>query len=285
MPETDYSIKNAPQFRSNLRYVKNTEITIIPGHGDEDPGAVSGDLEEKKLAWLTARALQKELEAAGAIVYISRGGGVVPLDRLTPFPNIIEKLSEFFEDSTQENLVPKKDIEKIIKASNLSDEDKKALSKILKDTRDKNLKFFQQTTFANNKNAAINIGIHFNSSPSEKANGTYTYYGRNKDRVLAAYLNSSTLNALSHFQNKILPRHSTRQGDVFKKGFHILTHTKAPSVLMEMGFITGEVDQKVIKTDGFYREAAHGIAEGINRYFQSKSQSSFKSSDKIARKF
>ena len=53
-------------------------IVIDPGHGGKDPGAVSGNAVEKTIVINTANKLKQKLEAAGAIVKMTRTGDTYP---------------------------------------------------------------------------------------------------------------------------------------------------------------------------------------------------------------
>lgn len=53
-------------------------IVIDPGHGGKDPGAVSGNAVEKTIVMNTANKLKQKLEAAGAIVKMTRTGDTFP---------------------------------------------------------------------------------------------------------------------------------------------------------------------------------------------------------------
>ena len=58
--------------------VANRIIIIDPGHGGKDPGAVSGNAVEKAIVFNTANKLEQKLEAAGAIVKMTRTGDTFP---------------------------------------------------------------------------------------------------------------------------------------------------------------------------------------------------------------
>jgi N-acetylmuramoyl-L-alanine amidase len=53
-------------------------IVIDPGHGGKDPGAVSSNAVEKTIVFNTANKLKKKLEAAGAVVKMTRTGDTYP---------------------------------------------------------------------------------------------------------------------------------------------------------------------------------------------------------------
>ncbi len=54
-------------------------VFIAPGHGEGDPGAVSGNFKEHDLATLIAKAMQHYLEAAGVSVVYHPGVRDIPL--------------------------------------------------------------------------------------------------------------------------------------------------------------------------------------------------------------
>ena len=58
--------------------VANRIIVIDPGHGGKDPGAASGNAVEKTIVMNTANKLKQKLEAAGAIVKMTRTGDTFP---------------------------------------------------------------------------------------------------------------------------------------------------------------------------------------------------------------
>ncbi|MGM9949302.1 MAG: N-acetylmuramoyl-L-alanine amidase [Lysinibacillus sp.] len=53
-------------------------IVIDPGHGGKDPGAVSSNAVEKAIVFNTASKLKQKLEAAGAVVKMTRTGDTYP---------------------------------------------------------------------------------------------------------------------------------------------------------------------------------------------------------------
>ena len=53
-------------------------IVIDPGHGGKDPGAVSNNAVEKQIVFNTASKLKQKLEAAGAVVKMTRTGDTFP---------------------------------------------------------------------------------------------------------------------------------------------------------------------------------------------------------------
>ncbi|MBS4205984.1 N-acetylmuramoyl-L-alanine amidase [Lederbergia citrea] len=103
------------------------------------------------------------------------------------------------------------------------------------------------------------ISIHFNSSTSSNVSGIETYYYSSKDTLLAKSIQS----------NLIV---QTKMKDLSAKfgNYHVLRENKQPAVLVELGFISNPVEEKLIGTPGYQKNAALGIYEGINQYFRER---------------
>ena len=75
-PTTDLNVKTV----SNTITTGLTDKVIVldPGHGGKDPGAIGENNNEKDLTLSTAKILKAKLEAAGAIVIMTRTGDTYP---------------------------------------------------------------------------------------------------------------------------------------------------------------------------------------------------------------
>ena len=64
-----------------------------------------------------------------------------------------------------------------------------------------------------------------------------------------------------------------RAGDVTQKshkfaGFRVLKAPDVPSVLIEVGYVSNEMDESVMSTNRWRRDMANGIGRAIDRYFK-----------------
>ncbi|MDF2627511.1 MAG: Cell wall hydrolase/autolysin [Symbiobacteriaceae bacterium] len=186
-------------------------IWIDAGHGripgaKDDPGSIGKTYGtyEKVVNLQVALELQKRLQAAGAIVYMTRTG-------------------------------------------------------------DEGLDFTQRPALVNAVKPAVDlfISVHHNSSTNATVRGIETYYWTTnpKSRLVAQKLHPAILRGLGFPDRKI------RQD-----AFYVIKETKAPSVLLELGYLSNAAEEAAIAEPGvvvktYPAKAAEAIKNGIFDYF------------------
>lgn len=117
----------------------------------------------------------------------------------------------------------------------------------------------QRVSIANRYRNAIFVSIHYNYTWKEQVSGLETFYYNREGQKLAQYVQSS------------LVRH-TRTVDRNAKfaRFYVIRNCKLPSILVEGGFVSNEVERTRMKSAYFRESIARGIAEGIQRYRRSR---------------
>ena len=115
-----------------------------------------------------------------------------------------------------------------------------------------------RTDFANNIDADLFVSIHANAINLTRpdVNGLETYYYKN-GRRLAEVIHWSILNGV----------------DIANRGirrarFYVLRHSTMPAILVEVGFVTGEIDAPKLKDADHRRQMAEAIARGIVQYIK-----------------
>lgn len=174
----------------------------IPG-GNDDPGTIGttyGTL-EKEVNLEVALALQRQLEEAGAVVYMTRTG-------------------------------------------------------------DEGIDFRDRPAVVNAVNPPIDlfISIHHNANTSSAVRGTETYYWTEQSWALAQYVQKATASHLGFINRGV------RRND-----FYVVKATAAPSVLVELGYLSNPDEEYFIAEPGqtvrsYPEEAARGIFNGILDY-------------------
>lgn len=174
----------------------------IPG-GSDDPGAIGTTYgtKEKVVNLEVALALQRQLEEAGAIVYMTRTG---------------DQGIDFRERPAQVNAV--------------------------------------------NPPIDLFISIHHNSNTAPSVRGTETYYWTEQSWALAQYVHKAMVAQLG------LPNRGVRRYD-----FWVVKETLAPSILVELGYLSNPDDEYFIAEPGvgvrtYPEAAARGIFNGILDY-------------------
>ncbi len=118
-----------------------------------------------------------------------------------------------------------------------------------------------RATMAERANADLFVSIHANAiGPSRPdVSGLETYYYSNGQR-LAQTIHSSILQNLD-----------VKDRGIRRARFYVLRKTSMPSVLVEVGFVTGREDAAKLSNPAYRSQMAQAIARGILQYIQQNS--------------
>jgi N-acetylmuramoyl-L-alanine amidase len=111
-----------------------------------------------------------------------------------------------------------------------------------------------RTDIANANNADVLVSVHNDSNPDPAVTGTSTYYWRSP--ILARTVQSHLVAALG-----------SRDIGTIRHGFRILTRSKMPAVLVEIGFLSNTAEEKLLRSNWYQVKAAQGIMKGLRAYF------------------
>ncbi|PSB10690.1 N-acetylmuramoyl-L-alanine amidase [Pleurocapsa sp. CCALA 161] len=127
-------------------------------------------------------------------------------------------------------------------------------------TRDKDIfiSLEGRTDLANRVDADLFVSIHANAISLSRpdVSGLETYY-YDSGRRLAELIHWSVLNGVDIDDRSIR-----------RARFYVLRHSAMPAVLVEVGFVTGEVDASRLKDPDHRRQMAEAIARGIVEYIK-----------------
>lgn len=118
---------------------------------------------------------------------------------------------------------------------------------------------------ANDNNASVFISIHCNSSSSPKSSGFEAYTSKGKTRA------DILCDIIYDMWKAAFPDMKIRKGNLdYTEGkesnLYVLKHTKAPAVLVELGFINNEDEEKLLNSDIFYNKAPSVLASAIEKF-------------------
>jgi N-acetylmuramoyl-L-alanine amidase len=128
---------------------------------------------------------------------------------------------------------------------------------------DRDLDLPPRSELANRVGADLFVSIHANAISMSRpdVNGLETFYYQS-GQVLARYIQNSMLEAFPTMKNR----------GVKRARFYVLRHTKMPAALVEVGFVTGNYDSRILANPGQRSRMAQAIARGILRYVQTYSR-------------
>ena len=118
-----------------------------------------------------------------------------------------------------------------------------------------------RVSMANNTKADIFVSIHANASVGKKRNinGLETfYYSGWKGRLLAEKIQKQIIKV-----SPGSPDRGVRRGSYF-----VIKQTNMPAVLVEIGFVTGNLDGSRLSKDMHRERVAYAIARGILEYLE-----------------
>jgi N-acetylmuramoyl-L-alanine amidase len=154
-----------------------------------------------------------------------------------------------------------------------------------------------RTAFANLKEADLFISIHINAGRRKGARGIETFYlsmASDEEASLTAALENAssgkTINDLSSLLRDILKVtrvdesrdlagtiqsclcHRTEAEDrgVKRAPFIVLIGARAPSILVELGFMSNKQDERLLKREEYKDKLARALAEAVEDYVESR---------------
>lgn len=149
-------------------------------------------------------------------------------------------------------------------------------------TRTKNqyLSLSDRTNLVKEQNPDLFVSIHINSLPSTFFKGMELYFtenlsdlsGENTDIVaeikndlinLGKTRKSLEFNRALSIELKALSK--SPQVSIKKNAFYVLEHSKTPSVLVELGFLSNEEERKLLLDDNYQNEIALAVFKSLEK--------------------
>lgn len=112
---------------------------------------------------------------------------------------------------------------------------------------------------SNTQNPDIFVSVHVNSCGKSSVTGIQTHW-----------FTPDSFELSKSVQNSVLRYTNAKERGIFKSRFYVIHHTIAPSVLVEVGFLSNEAERKDLLSKERKEATAKGIAEGIARYLVKK---------------
>lgn len=114
----------------------------------------------------------------------------------------------------------------------------------------------ERARMANSDRASLFVSIHANAVNRSSVSGVETYY-LSSGRSLAEAVQSS-----------IIQTTNSRNRGVKQARFYVLRNTSMPSILIEVGFVTGVEDAARLANPNYQSQMAAAISQGILSYIQ-----------------
>lgn len=219
-------------------------VVIDPGHGGEDPGAISkGGLQEKNVVLSISREVKKRLEAMGYTVYMTRNEDV-----FIPLGVRVAKAR-----------ANKADLFVSIHADSFTSPTARGTGVYILNPRGASsaaAKFLAQT-----QNNADAIG------------GVRTSGNRHVDNALLDMAQTATMRDSRKLGQAVLTElgklNQLHKGRVDEANFAVLRAPDIPSILVETAFLSNPIEEKLLADASFRIRCAQAIATGVQKYVNS----------------
>ncbi|MFC5470232.1 N-acetylmuramoyl-L-alanine amidase [Cohnella suwonensis] len=129
-------------------------------------------------------------------------------------------------------------------------ESKGATVVLTRETDDK-IPLEERVDIAADETADLFISIHFDAYEDRNVTGMTTYYNKEEDMRFAELVHER------------LAKLGTKDRGVQFGDYFVLRENARPSILLELGYISNEQDEKRMMTDAFREQAATAIVEGV----------------------
>ncbi len=131
-------------------------------------------------------------------------------------------------------------------------------------SKDATLTLEERVNYSNEISPDIYVSIHTNSTVQEDSYGLETHYYKDDSLELANTIHSVFAS------EKNLKKWETKDRGVIKSRFYVINHTEAPSVLIEIGFLSNLAERAKLLTEKRQDEIAEAIVKGILEYLKVK---------------
>ena len=125
-------------------------------------------------------------------------------------------------------------------------------------TTDVYLELLERAKIANKEDVDLFISVHNNSYSDPTVGGieTWHYPGSVNGSKLAEYVHTEMINVVD-FANR----------GVKTAKFTVLSRTRMPAILLELGFISNLEEEKLLMSDAFNEIIANAVVKGVCQYF------------------
>lgn len=115
-----------------------------------------------------------------------------------------------------------------------------------------------RASVSNLHEADVFLSIHYNSTPQlPNVSGISTYYYTEHDQTLARTL-----------QNELVKSTNMNNRGTQYESFQVTRTNHRPAILLELGFLSNDEEEKLIQSSAFQEKVAKGIISGLDKYFE-----------------
>ena len=139
---------------------------------------------------------------------------------------------------------------------------------MIRETHDVNLSNKERADIANESGADIFIRIHADGSDNPEVNGASALYP-SEDNPYVADLSDSSYSLSKAIIDSLCDHTGAKnRGAIPRDDMSGINWCKIPVTIIEMGYMTNEIEDKLMQTDEYQDKIVQGICDGIKFYFE-----------------
>lgn len=131
-------------------------------------------------------------------------------------------------------------------------------------TKDETISLQKRVDFATEQGADLFVSLHYNSAPSDQANGIEVFYYKDPEQPLRTK-ESSTLAEI--ILKKSIAATGAKSRGVKHGNFKVIRETTMPAILVEGGFLTHKEELGKLQRPAYLNKIATSVGEAVNEYF------------------
>jgi len=132
---------------------------------------------------------------------------------------------------------------------------------------DRTLQLGDRASVANGYDTDIFISLHCDSYVTERPHGCHIfhYFGSEKGKKLAEAIFPKIYEVYKTEADR-----ESKWSKIREANFTVLSDTKMPSILIEMGFLSNPLDRDLLLSDKYKQGFVDAVVKGLDKYFGAK---------------
>lgn len=147
-------------------------------------------------------------------------------------------------------------------------------------TKNRYIPLQKRVNLSNEEKVDFYLSLHYNSAFSTSISGTEIYFPEDNksdtrsatvlDSIKQDLVETGRIKQSLNFTNSLSPQWKSAKVKIRRAPFYVLENAEAPSILIEVGYLTNPAEQKVLLTEAHQDLAAESIVKALLDFKESR---------------